>query len=238
MVVRELAKGSMRGRSGKKTRRAATVQEGDDLGVETERDVDSRTRMAQLGFRKVTGANFDSMSDLTMRRHHETVDSIGGGAASTEAGGLIDYDTITDSNSLTSASIISGAYMTGDPFGQSAEEPEDDPDDEAGIETFPEQDLGMQDVPDEETVGRYVEARKKEKGVRRMDKILSQVDRELLVLLQQSMSLASKSGTLAKMAEAVGDSEVAALLVDLRALEKGHEGRTLRLLEKRLNQVS
>lgn len=85
---------------------------GEQHGNTREDEIDSRAGAMKIGVGKPQ--YLQDNSDLNQPRTEESssVDSISGGASSGSAEDLSDYDTITDSNTITSPSIISGAYMT------------------------------------------------------------------------------------------------------------------------------
>jgi len=157
---------------------------------EPEHDVDSRENAIALGFTDIPGSDTenDLQTDLNSRTlrssNDESVDSLSGDESGSDAGLLADYDTITDSNSLTSASTIAGAYglqnaprlkegqTEDDVRGENARDlraeftddrdshrMEDRPDE--NVRDASDASLGLTDVSDEETIRGYEEAERK-----------------------------------------------------------------------------
>lgn len=152
-----------------------------DFGIGTERAMDSRRGGARLGFADFIDVDADTMSDLNVgtngRYSYPGVDSLSGDDSNSNATQIASYDTITDTNTLTSASLIAGVYehqqhSTGHRIrrGQRAEDVYTDPETERVREEYEtdriqnaadaDENLGMRDVSDEETVQGYFEAQK------------------------------------------------------------------------------
>ena len=150
-----------------------------DFGVGTEQEMDSRRGGASMGFNDFMEVASDTMSDLNLgsqgRYSYEGVDSLSGDGSNNSATQISSYDTITDTNSLTSASLIGGVYehqqhSTGHRIrkGHRSQDLHPDPETERVREEYEtdriqpaeraSESLGMRDVSDEETVRGYTEA--------------------------------------------------------------------------------
>lgn len=138
----------------------------EDLGVESERQWSSRKNAREFDFDDIPGSEKDTMSDLNILSHNKTVDSIGGDDATSDAGDISDFDTITDSNTLTSPSLISGAFPSTKRKQLEGRDTYADGTNRNEVDAIvnPEHDsLGMVDESDTETVAKYERAYKKDK---------------------------------------------------------------------------
>lgn len=142
---------------------------GEDFGEATERELNSRTQAGRYGFASIPSSSVDTMSDLNVKEPgvKTTVEALSGDESANEAGDLSDLDTITDSNSLTSAAIISGAYHEGNPFNSRREKQRSDHSDAEdlgadSVRKVAPGGLGTTRKSDKQTTAGYIRANRKE----------------------------------------------------------------------------